>query len=147
VKKIYLIEGDMVPLSRHRGGTKFYDAWAEAHMVFTNVIESQHMQDRPFIGPLAIQATFYLGYPDGMSLKRRTERDGCYYTNRPTLGALTKVIEDMCSGLLFEEPATIVSMSIEKRVSTHPRLTLLISEVEDAKRDGNEEKTPQGDDR
>lgn len=137
-----------MPLARHRViRGKLFDAWAHSNHVFTNVLEAQHMQERHFKGNLAIKAVFFLDFPDGMGQQRRKERDNRYHTTRPTLGALMKAIEDLCTGLLFEDPAIIVSMLIEKRLSTVPRLELIISEVTDAKRDGNEEKTPQRDDR
>ena len=145
--KTYLIEGDFMPLARHRAYSgKIFDAWAHSHLTFTSVLEGQHMKDRHFKGNLAVKAVFYLDFPDGMGVQRRRERDNRWHTTRPTLGALTKAIEDLCTGLLFEDPAIIVSMLIEKRLSIIPRLELIISEVSNAKRDGSEEKAQQRED-
>jgi Holliday junction resolvase RusA-like endonuclease len=146
--KTYLIEGDFMPLARHRATKgKLFDAYAHSHLIFTSVLESQHMKERLFKGNVAVKAIFYLDFPDGMGQQRKMGMDNRFHTTRPTLGALMKAVEDICTGLLFEDPAIIVSMLIEKRLSMTPRLELIISEVKDAKRDGEEAKTPQRDDR
>jgi len=133
-----LIEGDFMPLARHRASRgKLFDAWAHSHLIFTSVLETQHMKQRFFESPIAIKAIFFLDFPEGMGEKRRQERNNRFHMTRPALGALTKAIEDLCTGLLFEDPAIIVSMLIEKRLSIIPRLELIISEVKDAKRDGS----------
>lgn len=136
--KTYSIEGDFMPLARHRAFRgKLFDAWAHSHMIFTSVLESQHLKERLFRGNLAVKAVFYLDFPDGMGEQRRKERNNNFHTTRPTLGALTKAIEELCTGLLFEDPAIIVSMLIEKRLSRTPRLELIISEVPHAKGTGS----------
>jgi Holliday junction resolvase RusA-like endonuclease len=129
--KVYVLEGDFTGLTRGRlYSGQVFDAWQHAQLIFSNHLESQHLGERKFKGKVILEAIFYLPFERGVGERKQKERDGNYATNKPTMSALLKAFEDLCTGMLFEEAAILVAVKVEKRLSRQPRLELVITEIE-----------------
>jgi Holliday junction resolvase RusA-like endonuclease len=140
--KSYVIEGDFTSLTRGRlYSGKLYDAWQQYTMLFGNGLESQHMGSRKFMGKVRVDAIFYIPLSGGISEKVRTEKCNSYASTKPNISALMRALEIVCTGILFEDAAIIVSMSATKVLSNMPRIEILITEIQNGKRT-DEEKAP-----
>lgn len=145
--KSYVVEGDFTSLTRGRlYSGKLYDVWQQHSMLFGNGLESQHMGSRKFMGKVRVDVVFYIPFSGGISEKVRNEKCNSYLHNKPNISALMRALEIVCTGILFEDAAIIVSMSATKVLSTSPRIEIVITEIQNGKRT-NEEKTPQRDNR
>lgn len=141
--KVYVVEGDFTGLTRGRlYSGQVFDAWQHAQLLFSNNLESQHLGERKFMGKVMLEVIFYLPFERGVGERKKKERDGNYSANKPTVSALMKALEELCTGMLFEEAAILVAVKVEKRSSRLPRLEIVITEIEDAKRN-DEKKAPQ----
>lgn len=107
-----------------------YDEYSRAMVGFSNLVESQHAQEKKFQGRLNLSVIFKLPFPDGTGAKRRQELEGKYHTNRPTLGMMLRALEELLTGTIVKDGGIIVSVVAEKRMSAEPGIEFVITEIE-----------------
>ena len=124
----YVIPGNPVPWKRagHANGT-FYDQQKHAKLGTGLYIQNQH-QGGLYSGPLLLDITFY--FPMPVSLKKKWE-SMCNTPNfyRPDLSNLIKYIEDVCTGLIYEDDCLITEIRAKKLYSNIGRTEFALTEI------------------
>lgn len=129
--KNYVFLGNYFPLVRGRlNKGMVFDDHSSTKINFLNIMEAQHGKDRLFQGKLNLKLVVCLPFPEGISSKKKDEKDMSFHTNRPTISLLLKTFEDLLDGILFTDSCIIVAVDVEKRVSKDPRLEFIITEIE-----------------
>lgn len=124
----YIIPGNPVPWKRagHSNGT-FYDAQKKNKFTTGIYIQNQH-QGALYAGPLLLDISFY--FPMPVSLKKNWEsmiNQPNFY--RPDLSNLIKYIEDVCTGLLYEDDCLITEIRARKLYSDIGRTEFTLTEI------------------
>ena len=90
-------------------------------------IQNQH-QGGLYSGPLLLDVTFY--FPMPVSLKKKWEamlHTPNFY--RPDLSNLIKYIEDVCTGLIYEDDCLITEIRAKKLYSNIGRTEFTLTEI------------------
>lgn len=106
---LYTLSGDPSALSRVQFGQgRSPEEHKHIKMITRISLTSQH-NDAPFlIGPLHLHAVFILP----LSARKNT---------KPEISNLIKFIEDICSGIVYQNNCVIHSICSEKRYGINPR--------------------------
>src|SRR5271157_1483322 len=101
--RVYMIEGDPVPLARHRHGNGHtWDAQKQLKLGIGFQISNQN-RDQPFLsGPLKLNVRFFMPMPKHGAKK-------LYQTPhfvRPDLDNMIKLICDVCNGIVYKDDCT-----------------------------------------
>lgn len=128
--KVYVIYGSPIPLARARMfKQKVYDPQREKKLVSSISIASQHNDQPMMIGPLHLDATFYVKYPTSISKKRQLEYQGKYHATTPDLDNYIKYIGDVCTGLVYHNDCIISSITAKKVYDANERTEFYFTEL------------------
>ncbi len=124
----YVIPGNPVPWKRagHANGT-FYDQQKHAKLGTGIYIHNQH-QGVLYSGPLLLDITFFFPMPISLKKKWDTMRHKHNYY-RPDLSNLIKYIEDVCTGLLYEDDCLITEIRAKKIYDDIGRTEFTLTEI------------------
>ena len=122
----YIIDGDPVPLARHRHGTAHgWDSQKQIKFAIGMQITNQH-DNLPFLeGPLKLEITFYMPIPK----KGPKSLHGTIHSIRPDLDNLIKMICDVANGIIYKDDCTVASIIAQKQYSVSPRTEFTITEM------------------
>lgn len=81
-----------------------------------------------FEGPLHLEVTFYFAIPKSRDKKLI---QGTYHYYRPDLSNLIKFLEDIATGILFDDDCIISSITSKKCYDDCPRTEFIITELEE----------------
>ena len=126
----YCVKHKPIPLSRPRFGQgRVYDPQKEERIFYSISLDHQH-KNRPLLaGPLALDVTFFMPIPPGMTVKRKAIIRGTHHHIRPDLSNLIKWIEDVAQNIIFKDDALIVSINAQKIYDDIPRTEFTIKEL------------------
>ena len=79
-------------------------------------------------GPMCLRAWFILPIPASWSKKRKAAPGP--HTSRPDLDNLAKLVLDSCNGILWEDDAQLVTISVGKRYGKQPGVELKVKGAE-----------------
>lgn len=115
----YVIMGAPIPLARPRFSKKtVFDSQKHKKLIMGIHLRNQH-QDKPmYTGNLHMDIVFYLISP---SVRKHGDMEEAYHVKRPDLSNLIKFVEDIGTGILYEDDALICSLTATKKYSKEPR--------------------------
>jgi len=124
----YILLGDPIPLARARYGNKrVWDSQKELKLVSGLNLAQQHGKNRQFLGPLHIDAVFYMYM--SQNLKKSIKVPGTYHYFKPDLDNLIKFICEICSNIAYNNDCIISSISAKKLYDSNPRTEINIKEL------------------
>jgi Holliday junction resolvase RusA-like endonuclease len=92
-------------------------------------IERQH-EDRPmYSGALELTCTCFFGFPENMSEKKKMTLVGKPHVFKPDASNLQKLIEDVCTKLLYHDDSSIAIVHFYKVYDYVPRTEFFITEI------------------
>lgn len=114
---IYVIQGDPIALARPRVGyKKVYDSQKNLKLVASIELEGQH-EGVPFSGKaLHLDVTFFMPFPQNMSLIKQEKLTGTHHIFRPDLSNMIKFIEDIATGIIYNDDCLIASVTAKKSI-------------------------------
>lgn len=122
----YIIDGEPVPLARHRHGNGH--AWDSQKKIKFGIgmqISNQH-NNLPFLeGPLKLDIIFYMPIP----LKGAKSLNGTIHSIRPDLDNLIKMILDVANGIVYKDDCIVSSINAHKQYSALPRTEFTLTEL------------------
>jgi len=126
---LYVIPGDPVPLLRARmaKGRRPWDSQKQIKMHCGLQLTQQHGHRPPFQGALHFDVTFYFPFPQAISKAKLATMAGKLHTYRPDLSNLIKFIEDVATGILFNDDCLIASINAKKCYDHQPRTEFAIT--------------------
>ena len=119
----YILPGDPVPLERPRfsiKNKKVYNPQRPFKERARLYIKHQHGSNPLFMGPLRMSFVFYFHEPGKV--------EG-YHIGTPDLSNLLKLIEDICSTVVYRDDCVIAEISAVKCYSTSARTEFTITEL------------------
>jgi len=121
----YVVEGKPIPLARPRFGRgRCWDEQKLTKVVFGIHLVKQHDSHPFFEGPLQLLVKFFMPIP-----KRARNKDGKPHYIKPDLSNLIKFVEDVGSGILYEDDSVITSIKAEKIYSKKPRTEITVIQI------------------
>ena len=121
---VYIIKGDPIALARPRvGGKKVYDAQKHEKLVAGIDLRNQHGKRSFYSGPLHLRVVFYLKLPRDNHIQ-----EGDPHISKPDLSNLIKFIEDIGTGILYEDDKWISCIEAHKVYGKEPRTEFTIEE-------------------
>lgn len=130
--KSYIIPGDPVPWKRagiNWNAKRHYDEQIGLKNSLGFYLKKQHGNAPMFTGPLRMSFIFYFG---------RKKSKKFYHTYIPDLSNLIKMVEDIGTGILYEDDCLIAEISAVKCYSTYSRTEFTITELVKGESDGND---------
>lgn len=130
--KSYIIPRQPVPLRRGRVNYQVgvvYDDQKEHKNNVRLLLRKQHGSAPMFKGPLKLAVTFYFG---------RLDPQDFYHTYIPDLSNLIKMVEDIGTGILYEDDCLIAEITAVKCYSTSSRTEFTITELAKGESNGND---------
>jgi Holliday junction resolvase RusA-like endonuclease len=121
--KLYVIHGKPIPLARARhGNRRTWDSQKADKVVWGINLRQQH-GDRPFWeGPLVLNIIFYMKVPK----VTKSKLWGKPHKARPDLSNLIKFVEDVGSGIIYDDDSSIAACYAQKVYDEIPRTEFLI---------------------
>ena len=116
--KIYVLNGDPVPLARGRFSDKtkrIYDSQKTLKLLNGIALRSQHDDQPMYTGPLHLIVTFFIGIP------KNSKRLYYHHTFKPDLDNLIKWICDISNSVLYHDDCTIAKITATKLYDTNAR--------------------------
>jgi Holliday junction resolvase RusA-like endonuclease len=123
----YVLPGSPIPLLRARYSHKSDRIYDPQKLFKTNCslfIKHQHAGAPLFCGPLKVAFRFYLGLP-----KSRRNDIHSYHISTPDLSNLIKLVEDVCTGVIYHDDCLISEISAIKCYSESPRTEFTVTEL------------------
>ena len=123
----YVLQGDPIPLLRARHGLRrTWDSQKQIKLVKGIELRNQH-NDNPFLsGPLRLDISFYFAIPKS---RKKNTLLGAPFVQVPDLTNLIKFIEDVGSGILYDDDRAIVEIISRKLYDFSPRTEIKITEL------------------
>ena len=121
--KSFVIPGTPVPLKRPRinfKSGKVYDEQSQYKNSIQLLLLSQRGRAPLFQGPLKISLSFYFMWREGKDF---------YHTSVPDLSNLIKMVEDIATGILYNDDCIIAEISAVKCYSPSSRTEFTITEL------------------
>lgn len=121
----YILSGDPIPLARprFRKNSGVYDPQLSLKQRSQLELKIQHGA-RPLLkGPLELIVTFFMKIP--ISKKRKIYPYN-YHAIKPDLSNLIKFVEDVATGILYEDDSIIVSIQSVKYYAIVPRTEIIL---------------------
>lgn len=130
VMKTYVIYGNPTPLARPRlAHNHIYDSQANQKVVASIDIKNQQA-DTPFLtGPLHLSVTFFMKTPESISLKKKEALYGKYHIVKPDISNMIKYIEDIATGIIYNDDCLIASIDSKKVYDAIPRTQFTLKEI------------------
>lgn len=132
----FKIPGNPVPWAR--AGvykTRFFDKQKKDKVDFAIQAQAANPMKIYFIGPTLLQVDYYVGFPEGYSIKKRKDLEGAYHSFVPDTSNLIKHVEDSLKKIVYDDDCIIAGIIAFKRWSQHPRTEIRLLSL-----DGKEEK-------
>lgn len=138
MKYTFTIPGNPIPLARARINPKaffgkttrsMWDPQKELKLVTAITLQNQFENIIPFVGPVHIDAIFYMPISKSKSKKHRQEIVGKMHPTKPDISNLLKFIEDAATGLLYKDDCIISSVNIKKIYDLNPRTEFTIEGI------------------
>ena len=118
MSKVYIIDGNPVAWARpspYRG--RMWDTQKQLKFQYGVYLREQHAAEPLLVGPLHLEIKFYF------HLAKSTKKSlGDFHMFKPDLSNLIKLIEDVGSGILYEDDALIASITASKIYDSSPRI-------------------------
>lgn len=128
--KKYLIPGKPTAWQRvNPYGGRPYDTQKSLKFDWGIDLHDQHGDDPLFKGPLHLEAYFYFPIAKTIKPAERFKRKGSYHSFRPDLSNLVKLIEDVATGILYEDDSLIASITAYKLYDDRPRTEFSLREL------------------
>jgi Holliday junction resolvase RusA-like endonuclease len=119
---IYIIPGKPIPLARPRHSKhSVYDPQKDIKEEVAWQLLRQRKKPFSLVGPLELNATFYMPIPKSTSKKNRAALANQPHPIKPDLDNLIKFILDVASGLLYKDDKSIAAITARKLYSEEPR--------------------------
>lgn len=127
---VYILPGDPIPNATARHAhRRTYDSQKQLKNMLRVEIERQH-QNRPlYCGALEVTFNFFFGFPKNMSDTKKLKMVGKPYIYKPDASNLQKLIEDVCSKVLYHDDCLIASVHCYKVYDYTPRTEFYITEI------------------
>ena len=129
MNKVYVINGDPVPLLRPRFSRytqRVYNSQKNTMLVASIDLQSQHNQLPFFKGALHLDITFFMAPSKSLRLSKKQIFHGKPHIFRPDLSNLIKFVEDIANGVLYEDDCIISSITAKKVYDIIPRTEFTI---------------------
>jgi len=115
---VYVLHGNPVAWARpspYRG--RMWDTQKHIKFQYGMYIRQQHYDEPLLVGPLHLEIKFYFTIP-----RSSKKKAGEFHHYKPDLSNLIKLIEDVGSGILYEDDALIASIAASKHYDSQPRI-------------------------
>lgn len=113
-ERTYILPGNPIPLARPRlGHRKVWDSQKNLKLLFGIELQNQHQGDM-MEGSLLLDITFYIQIPISWSDKRRESYIGRYHSSKPDTSNLIKFVEDVATGIIYNDDAQISKIIAQK---------------------------------
>lgn len=80
----------------------------------------------PFEGPLEVIVTAYWLWPKSMSEKKRRTYGAQYFTGRPDVDNVAKLLGDALNSIVWRDDSQIVNLSVRKRYALIPQTVVRV---------------------
>jgi len=110
-------------------GRRPWDSQKQIKMATGLHLTHQHGQRPLFQGALHFDVVFYFPFPQAISKAKLATMAGKFHIYRPDLSNLIKFIEDVATGILFNDDCLIASIVAKKCYDHTPRTELSIRTV------------------
>lgn len=128
----YVILGEPISWKRPGGMRYRYDMQKNEKLLTGIELERQHGDKPLYTGPLDVELSFFVSYPQKISRKAvRVMKDWVITT--PDLDNLEKYILDCCSGILYPDDKFVVKKLGIKVYDLNPRTEIIIRELNEKK--------------
>jgi Holliday junction resolvase RusA-like endonuclease len=94
-----------------------WDTQKQVKFQYGIYLRKQHDNEPLLVGPLHLEIKFYFHIP-----RTTNHSPGDYHMFKPDLSNLIKLIEDVGSGILYEDDALIASIAASKHYDSSPRI-------------------------
>jgi len=122
----YTLDLNPIPLSRPRfGHGRVWDEQKSEKFSAGLMLARQHGNQPKFIGPISIDATFYLPIPKA----HKKHFQGKLHTFKPDLDNLLKFICDISNTILYEDDSIISKCTCTKIYDSQPRTVFTITQL------------------
>ena len=124
----YIISGTPIPLQRPRfyNGV-VYDSQKAEKRVIAWQLKAFHSVHPLLVGPLKLEANFFMPIPKSWPKKRKDSSQGQPHISTPDWSNLLKFIEDCANGICYEDDSHISSVSGMKVYDSNPRTELTLT--------------------
>jgi len=129
--KSYIIPGTPIPLKRARVNFQKGRIYDDQNILKENIrffLKQQHGDAPLFAGPLKVSFVFYF---------KKNKITNFYHTYIPDLSNLIKMVEDIGTGILYEDDCLIAEISAVKCYSSSSRTEFTITELAKGESDGH----------
>lgn len=127
----YIIPGNPIPLARARhGNRRTWDSQKAIKFGWGVQLQNQHNEKKFYTGPLLLDINFYFEIPKTHK-KKYDLLSNSYFLQRPDLSNLIKFVEDVATGILYQDDCTICSINTNKFYDdgNGPRTEFYITEL------------------
>jgi Holliday junction resolvase RusA-like endonuclease len=114
--KSYVVYGNPIPLARCRySGVRVYDSQKNLKLIWGIGLQKQHNDEEMFIGPLQLELFFYFPIAKkGVSHNKIQSLKSTWHFKRPDLSNLLKFVEDVATGIIYEDDCIISEVLVKK---------------------------------
>lgn len=121
----YILSGDPIALKRprFRKNSGVYDPQKSEKERSQFELKMQHGARKFISGPLELIITFFMKIPES---KKRTVKPYLYHPIKPDLSNLIKFVEDVATGILYEDDSIIASIQAVKYYALVPRTEFIL---------------------
>ena len=126
IKTELLLEGEPIPLQRHRttvknGKQQQFDPQAKRKVVIRNILFHRLKDPTPCKKEVSIILKFYFYRPPSMRGKTNEDLEKISHIRKPDLDNCIKFILDCGNGILWKDDSLISEIYAFKAWSNHPR--------------------------
>lgn len=140
-KKEYLMEKELDPITYVILGPprifskqtscksrRIFDSQKNERFIYAQQLANQH-DDRPlFTVPIYLEATFFMPFPEYKSNnKNNIPRSAYHHFYVPNITDLVKMIEQVATGVLWNDPCIISEIDVKKVYDKSPRTEFTIT--------------------
>ena len=132
---LYIIEGDVTPLTRSADKKRIWDFTTSFRINNHISLQHQHGNFDKLEGPLHLECTFYLPFP-GSDIKGKQYKNR-YHLTKPYLSGLLILVETVGVDIIFRSTSNISSVATKKLYDNErPRVEFRLFEIK-ANRDSD----------
>jgi len=133
--KAYILPGDPTPLARPRfAKNHVYDSQQSEKEAASLIIKHQHNHSPLLKGSLILDVTFFMPLPISWSDKKRNEQFRQFHSYKPDTSNLLKFIEDICTGIIYNDDSQISYIIAKKIYAFEPCTKFTVTELEDERK-------------
>lgn len=128
--RTYILLGDPVPLARARMSPyRVYDSQKQIKLVAGINLRNQHNDEPLLQGPLLLDVTFTLAMPRSWSRKKQGELVGSSHIFKPDLSNLLKFVEDIATGIIYNDDCIIAQVMAKKVYGPEPSTKFTLTQL------------------